>query len=174
MKKNILTIFILSLSVVNLVLTGLIVFTLVPTTNRINNLVGQVASIIDLELESPVETSRPINISVDDMEVYNIENSELTINLKTDADGKQRYVTIDKVSLSLYKDSKDYSKLNSKLADNESIICEFVTNTFMEYTFSEARDNVDAIKENIVNKLKSYYETRDFFVNVTFTNLKFQ
>ena len=51
MKKNILTIVIMASTVLNLVLTIIMVFSIVPAMNKSNKLVDKVASVIDLELE---------------------------------------------------------------------------------------------------------------------------
>ena len=51
MKKNILTIVIMASTVLNLVLTIIMVFSIVPAMNKTNKLVDKVASVIDLELE---------------------------------------------------------------------------------------------------------------------------
>ena len=52
MKKNIFTIIIMALAVINVILTAVIVFTTVPAMNRTNNLVKQISQMVDLELES--------------------------------------------------------------------------------------------------------------------------
>ena len=49
MKKNIFTIIIMALAVVNVVLTAVIVFTVVPSMNRTNNLIKQITQVIDLK-----------------------------------------------------------------------------------------------------------------------------
>ena len=57
MKKNILTIVIMACTVLNLVLNIIIIFSIVPASNKTNKLVDKVASVIDLELENGVVTA---------------------------------------------------------------------------------------------------------------------
>ena len=52
MKKNIFTIIIMALSCINVILTAVVVFTMVPAMNRTNNLVSQISQMVDLELEA--------------------------------------------------------------------------------------------------------------------------
>ena len=68
MKKNILTIVILAMCFVNIVLSAILIFVMIPTANKSIRLVNKVAQIIDLELESP-ETSME-SIDVSDIETY--------------------------------------------------------------------------------------------------------
>ena len=78
MKKNILTIIVIALCFVNVALTATVIFTVVPAVSKSNALITQVASIIDLELESPLPKS---DVAITDMEAVALENSELTIKI---------------------------------------------------------------------------------------------
>ena len=51
MKKNLMTVIILALVLVNLVLTAILAFTIIPQTRKSNQLIDKIASAIDLELE---------------------------------------------------------------------------------------------------------------------------
>ena len=51
MKKNIFSVIITVLTVVNVVLTAIMFFIMVPTFNKTNNLITQVASVLNLELD---------------------------------------------------------------------------------------------------------------------------
>ena len=86
MKKNILTIVILALCLINMVLTSVMIFTIVPTSNKTNRLISQISSVIDLELESPEQAEEEEQIPVTEIETYKVANGEeggaLTINLK--------------------------------------------------------------------------------------------
>ena len=55
MKKNIFSVIALAISIINLILTVLIVFTLVPSAVKTNDLVSKVAENIDLEIKSNPE-----------------------------------------------------------------------------------------------------------------------
>ena len=52
MKKNILTIVIMAASIINLILSAVLIFSVMPTMNKTSNLIDKVSSVIDLEIES--------------------------------------------------------------------------------------------------------------------------
>ena len=62
MRKNILTIIILAMALINIILSAVLIFAIIPTANKTNQLVTKVAQIVDLELESP-EGKRVISVS---------------------------------------------------------------------------------------------------------------
>ena len=68
MKKNLISVLILALVLANLILTAILTFTIVPQTKKSNELINQVCSAIDLELES----GSNITVPIENIEVYNI------------------------------------------------------------------------------------------------------
>ena len=88
MKKNLMSVLILALVLVNLILTGILTITILPQTKKSNELVNKVCSAIDLELESG-DGTESASIPMDQIVTYKIEDA-MTINLKTGADGETR------------------------------------------------------------------------------------
>ena len=68
MKKNLISVLILALVLANLILTAILAFTIIPQTKKSNELIDQVCSAIDLELESGSNISVPI----ENIELYNM------------------------------------------------------------------------------------------------------
>jgi flagellar FliL protein len=165
MRKNILTIFILALSIINVVLSAIIIFAIVPTANKTNNLVNRVASIIDLELESPDGSKKQIPVS--DIAVYDIED-KITVRLK-DSEYGRHYASLF-LSLSINKKHPDTEKLQPLIAENENIIKGFVTEEFSEYTIDDVKDNQQIIKDRVLERVQDYFQS-DFVINVSFGNL---
>ena len=60
MKKNLISVLILALVLANLILTAILAFTIIPQTKKSNELIDQVCSAIDLELESGSNITVPI------------------------------------------------------------------------------------------------------------------
>ena len=54
MKRNLLSIIILALLVVNIVMTAVMMFTIVPANKKTISLVGDIASAMKLELSDPI------------------------------------------------------------------------------------------------------------------------
>ena len=171
MKKNIFTVIITAIVLVNLVLTSVLMFVLVPSVKKTDKLVKQVAKVIQLEIETQDGVEDENKVSVLDSEVISI-TSPLTINLKSSGSSKT-YAILDGVSIYLNKKDKSYKKLQPTVEENKSIILEIVTNVFSKYSVDEAQNNRDALKTEILNSIQSYFDS-EFIYNVSFENLRFQ
>ncbi len=165
MKKNLLTIVILALGIVNMILTAVIVFSVVPTTIRTNNLIAKVASNIDLELESPTAEEEASPIGIADLEVYKIEK-EMTINLKKNENDTKNHYALVSVSFSINTKSEDYETLQPTIATNESAITEIISDEFSKYTVDVVNENKDNIKVEILKRVQEYFNS-DFIVSVS-------
>lgn len=167
MKKNLLSVIVIALCAINVIFSAVLVFAVVPTANKTNKLMTQVASIIDLELESP--DGEKSNISVEDISIHNIED-ELTINLKGNEGDTKSHFALLSLSLSLDTTSEDYEALSPTIETNESVIKEIVTNVFSKYTVNEVLSNKEGIKEEVLIELREYFQS-NFIINVSFSNL---
>lgn len=155
MKRNILTVIIMALSIVNLVLSAVIVFSVVPNVNKTNNLIDQVAEIINLDLEA--QNGNEKIITSDEIESYNLEE-ELIINLKKDSDStKEHYAVMSKISLSLYKGVHDYDKVKKNIEDSTATVYDIIRKEFTNYTKDEAKISEEKIKDNIIQMLNDKY-----------------
>lgn len=164
MKKNILTIIIMAITLINTVLLAVLVFAIVPTSNRTNALVTKVASIVDLELESP---NGEEELSVEDIDSYTLEDS-LKILLES-SDGTDHYMTVE-VTLSMDMTNEDYAVLKEKVSANKNAIKEIIDDAFSKYTKDEVKPNKEIIKQEILVGLQEYFNS-DFIINVSFGNL---
>ncbi|OLA10106.1 MAG: hypothetical protein BHW12_03080 [Coprobacillus sp. 28_7] len=82
MKKHLLSIITTALVVVNLIMSIVIVFTVLPTTSKINNLVTQICAALALDLDSGGDGAE--SLKIEDMETYAVgDGEEMTINLKS-------------------------------------------------------------------------------------------
>ena len=168
MKKNILTIIILALTLMNTIMTALVVFVVVPTSQRTDKLISQVASVIDLELSGD---SAP-KVDVENIEYYKIEEAKTT-NLKDSGDGAEHYGKMDYVSLSINKTSEDYKKLSGILTEQNSAIMDVVDTVISGYTIKDTQDK-EKLKNDLVKKLNEYFGSSDFIVGVSLGNIVFQ
>ena len=168
MKKNMLTVIILALCLVNTILSALVVFVVVPTSQRTDKLITQVASVINLELEG--EGASKVDIA--SIESYKVEEKK-TMNLKMSENGKEHYAVMDYVSLSINMNSEDYARLQPLLATQNSAIMDIVDSVMSRYTYEEAIDNREQMKEEILEELKRHFGSLDFVIGVTLGNLLF-
>ncbi len=165
MKKNILTIIIMALCLINLVLTAVIIFTIVPTAKKTDALISQVASAINLELTVDGEDA----YKVEDLENHKIEEG-LTKNLKIGTDGTSHFAVLDYVTVSINKNSEDYDKLNAIITDQDSKIMDIVGTTLTQYTYEEAIADQTDIKADVLKQLRNHFGSSDFIVDIYFGN----
>ena len=167
MKKNILTIIIIAITLINTILTAVLIFVIVPTSNKTNQLVTKVASIVNLELEDPEEGKAEIAVS--DIVSHKIDE-KLTIRLSS-TNNKPQYAVLY-VSLSMNSKHEDYETLNPKIVENENAITEIVSEEFEKYTMDGVNDNKEAIKAQVLSRIQELFKS-DFIINVSFGNIVF-
>ncbi len=164
MKKNIYTILILALLLLNMILTAVIVFTVVPTTMRTNKLIAKVASNIDLELESSSVVTPADKIGIQDIEVYQIQD-DLTISLKKGPNDSKNHYALVSVSFSINTKSKDYETLKPTIANNEDFLKEIIMDEFSKYMVDDVKENKENIKDEILKRVQEKFNS-DFIVSV--------
>lgn len=155
MKKNILTIVIMASTVLNLVLTIIMVFSIVPAMNKTNKLVDKVASVIDLELEKEEDK----NYDVKDLEPFDIpfENKQ-TINLKLGDDGESHYVILEGISVSFNKEADDYSDISESVKAATVYVVDCVKEAISEQTIQSLNENT--VKELALAKIQEFYNSK--------------
>ncbi len=174
MKKNMITIIVMALVTLNLLLTGIIMFVMVPSLNKVNTLVTKVSNIIDLELENPDNQSGD-EVKMADREDRTIEDDkDITITLKTDVDGKTHYAAIASVTITLNKKAKSYADVTAVFDSNKTYIKDIITNVYSQYTFTQAQSSGEEIKKKVLEQISKHFDEADCFLNIGFGNLRFQ
>ena len=169
MKKNLMTVVILALVFANFVLTAIMMFTIVPTTQKANELITRVCEAIDLELNSGAATGLS-NLPIDQIATYNVSSGEtMTINLA----GGEHYALVA-VSLSINKESERYKDATTTiLTEQEAIIKNTINQIIRQYTKDELLENSQDIQDEICKSLQKTYGT-DYIVGVNFATLTAQ
>jgi len=170
MKKNLMSVIILALVVVNLVMTAILTIAILPETQKANDLITKVTSAIDLEAQNG-KTADTSAVSISDIEVYNLTDS-MTINLKQGQDGKTHYAVIS-ASLSLNKSSKDYKTYQPTLSAKESLIKNEINNIVSQYTYDEITSNQQQVQDAILADLQKLFKS-DFIISVGFSSATYQ
>lgn len=171
MKKNLMSVIILALVLVNLVLTAILTFTIIPQTKKSNALIDQVCSAINLELESGEEEGAP-QIPIENIEAYKIE-SGFTVNLKPGDDGVKHYAVFS-VSLSMNMESEGYKTYKGAegLAAKETIIQSEINTIVSNYTLDEFNANgYQNVKDDILASMQEMFGSKDFIVGVNFSSV---
>lgn len=168
MKKNILTVVIMACTCINLILTIVIVFAVVPAMNKTNTLINKVASIIDLEIEST--TSEEEDYSVADQEDYPCTfESKQTLNLKADAgDTESHYAILESVVITFNTKAEDYEDIKALIEKSAVHIQDIAKETITEY--SRSTYNEKEVREKTLKRIRDYYKTKSI-VGVSFQGL---
>lgn len=164
MKRNMLAIVILAATLVNIALTALMLFTIIPKAQRTDALIQKICAIIELELEDP-DAADYAEIPFEDRETYNLAN-KITVNLaKAEGETKSPYAQVE-VTLMLNKKAKGYETIQPLLANYESVIRNIVSEEVAKYTTDELDANKDSIQKMIWTRLSTEIGSTDVLIGV--------
>lgn len=173
MKKNLLSILILALLVVNIILTAIMMFSVVGASKKTTELVTDIASVLQLEI-GDAEGEEVEMIPLSQTEVYNI--SEMTIAVQADENGTPHYCLVS-VALSLNTKDKAYKTYGSaeSMASYEPLITGEITNVIGGYTVEALREPAtqEEVKTKILKSVQKMFDS-EFVYNVSFSDIKFQ
>ena len=168
MKKNLISVLILALVFANFVLTAILMFTVLPETQKANTLIEKGCSAIDLDLNSG-GTNETSNIPIDQQDTYKVnEGEKITTNLAKGNDGKSHYAIV-KVSLVLNKKSDNYATYNQEfLANQDETIKNDVIQVIGQYTLDEFETNKEQVKSEILSDMQKLFGA-DLVIGVNFS-----
>ena len=173
MKKNLISIIILALLVVNTVMTGIMMFTVIPANQKTMQLVGDISSAIQLDLGiagSNAVDQATSGVAMSDISTYNIAD-QLTIKLATDpaGDGKDHYDVVG-VTLSLNTKDEDYATYGEGIANYEGLIKDEINKVFGKYTLSQIQAmSTDDLQDEILENIQEMYNSK-FIIGVSFSS----
>ncbi len=176
MKKNLLSIIILALLIVNLAMTGFMLLSVMTTNSQTAKLISDIAAALELEANGGATggfTGSAGAIAVTDMATWGFTGDEkLTIALKPGEDGKTHYMVVE-VVFSLNKASADYATLGTEenLANVKEVVKSEITNTLSGYTMEELQSGMDQIaKETILENVQSMFNS-NFIYDISFSSV---
>lgn len=182
MKKNLLSVIILALLIVNIALTTVMMFNVTSTNKKVADLVGNIATVMNLELTPPGGGEEKEEISPADTEIYSIADSmtlaltpETTVDSNGKAVTKQSYLMCN-VSLSINTKHKDYKTYGSAeaLAGREALIKDAISSVVSKHTLSDlqADPGMEKLKAEILEAVQGIYQS-DFIFKVLVSDVKF-
>ncbi len=165
MKRNLLSIIILALLVVNIVLSAIMMVSVSSASKKTASLVADISALVGIEINGLPESDLTTNVSMADTAVHNVEG-ELTIPLKK---GEDHYA-VGSVSLSLDTKNKDYKNYSETMSEMDGIIKDIVFAVMGNYTVDEARSSSEAIKAEILTQLQQRFDST-FIYSVSYNFL---
>ena len=170
MKKNLLTVLILALLIVNIVLTSVMMFSVMGTNKKTAELVSDIMTVLDLELTVPGQEEPVEEVSLANTEVYELEGS-MTIPLTTMSEGDAQYIMFE-VALSMNKKNKDYKKYGENVGQQESLIKDVINSTVNAHTESECRNDFEEIRAEILKAIQDLFQS-DFIYRISISEIRF-
>lgn len=177
MKKNLISVIILALLIVNIALTAIMMFSVVGSSRKTAALVDNISTALNLELAANGngEEDEKTAVPMADIVTYNVaEGEKMTIQLKSDGgeDAEQHFCIVS-VTLSMNSKDKAYKKFGETLAEKDSLIKGEIFDAFGQHTVDEARDNQEEIKDEILERLQKMFDS-EFIFNVVFNDIMVQ
>ena len=172
MKKNLVSIIILALLIVNIALTAIMMFSVIGTNGKTAALVTDIASAINLDLEGSKGDAQ-VNVPIADVVPYTI--ADMQILLKKDApaegeegEGKDHYAVLS-ITLSMNSKHKDYKTYGEEMATREDLIRGQIIEVVQQYTLEGAQSNPEKIHSDILERVQKLFDS-DFIFAVTISN----
>lgn len=173
MKKNLLSIIILSLLVVNIVLTVIMMMNVMGTNQKTAAIVTDIAGILDIELDRG-DGSSSGQVALSDTVVYSVPDS-MTITLKRDEGDDKDHYCIVKVSFSMDSTHEDFAKYGDGAGDlstMETLMKSEVINVISGYTLSEAQLGQQQMCDEILERIQELFDS-NFIYKVSFSDIMF-
>lgn len=169
MKKNLLSVLILVLLVVNIILSVVMMTSVIGTNKKTGELITSIASVLKIELYNPGGVA-VTDVPMSDTEVYNIAKLMIPVSK---GDGKQGYIIFD-LGLQQNMKHKDYKKNGGaeKVAAYESVIKDAVNTVVSGYTQEEFSQNVESVRDEILKAIQELYGS-DFIYRVSISNIQY-
>ena len=170
MKKNMMTLVILALLVVNTALTGIMMFSVMTTNMQVVELVKKISLAVDVDMGTAsgiqaTPSGGGGNVNIADIATYNIAD-QITVKLKHDpgsTDEKDRYAVVG-VTLSLNTKDPDYEAYSATIADE-------INKVITSYTYEDIQEiSTEQIQQKILQSLQNMYGGSSFICGVSFSS----
>lgn len=180
MKKNLLSVLILVLLIVNIALTTIMMVNVTSTNSKTAELVTSIATVMNLELYEPGGVS-VTEVSLADTETYDMPELMIPLAASTvvNADGttttstKQSYIIF---TLSLLQNTahEDYKKLGGEenIASRDSLIKDVVNRVVGNHTLEDCQNDFDSIREEILKEIQQLFGS-DFIYKIAISGVKY-
>lgn len=168
MKKNLLSVLILVLMIVNIAMSAVMMISVVGTNSKTAELMDSIAAVLNLELHGPGNGS---DVPLTDVVVHDV--GTVTIQLASDGGtGKGTYIVFD-LALQMDSTHEDYESLGANISERDSLIKDAVTRVVGSHTEAECRMDLDqGIRDEILRSLQDLFQSK-FIIKIAISNIKY-
>lgn len=175
MKKNLISIIILALLIVNIVLTAVMMLSVTGAARRTSAFIDNVATALNLELTAQTDSGEREVVPIENTATYSI-SEKMTIPLKDSIDdegNRTSHFCMASISFSINKKNDGYKKYTEDLSPQEERIKDMINTVFAQYTLEEAKGNEETLKAEILGEIQKIYDS-DFIFDVGFGSILYQ
>ncbi len=161
MKRNMLTIVILATTLINLTLSAVLIFTVIPKAKRTDALIEKIVAAVDLETESGIGKNYG-EILPADQDEYVFQKEY--VNVKAGA-GEQN-VALANITVTLNKKHDDYATVQPLIESKKSKIVAEVSKVTGDYAVAEVAVYYEDIEKDVLKKIQEIFQS-DCIIDVT-------
>ena len=167
MKKNLLSVLLLVLMIVNIALSAVMMISVTGTNKKTAALMDSIGMAMNLELYTPGESPA---VSLADTNTHVMD--AMTIPLAFGENGKQIYILFD-ISLLMDKTHDDYSKYADNISDYDSMIKDTVSQIVSVYNEEQCRTSFTSdIRNEMLTAIQNLFQSNVVY-GITLSNIKY-
>lgn len=179
MKKNLLSLLILVLLIVNIAMTAVMMISVTGTNKKTAELVTSIATAMNLQLYTP-DGSSVADVPLSETESYDgIGELMIPLSASTDPDGTQsskRSYIIFTLSLQQNIKHKDYKKMGGteNLDGKKSLVTDAVTKVVGAHTLEDCQtqEGLERIRKEILAEIQKLFGS-DFIYKIGLSGIKY-
>lgn len=182
MKKNLLSLLILVLLIVNIAMTAVMMISVTGTNKKTAELVTSIATALNLELYTP--NGKPVaDVPLSQTEGYDLAEMMIPLSASTVVNpdgttttGSKRSYLIFTLTLQQNTKHKDYKKMGGteNLDSKKSLVTDAVTRVVGSHTLEECQtqEDLDSIREEILTEIQRLFGS-DFIYKIGLSGIKY-
>ena len=155
MKRNMLAIVILAATLINLTLSAVLIFTIVPKAQRTDALIEKIVSAIELETESGIGKNYG-EIAPEDQEEYVFQGEY--VNLKPIGD--EANVAMANITITVNKKHDDYATIQPLIESKKTKIVAAVSSVLSDYAAAEVSMYTEDINKDALEKVREIFQSK--------------
>ena len=163
MKKNLLSVLILVLLIVNIALSAVMMISVVGTNKKTAAMIDSVVAVMNLELYGPGSSA---DVPLADVYVHDVGTLTIALAPTVNEDGtsgKSVYIVFD-LSLQINTKHEDYAALGANIGEKDSLIKDAVTRVVSSHTAAECGPVLDeGIRDEILRARQDLFQSKFIF-----------
>jgi len=155
MKRNMLTIVILATTLINLTLSAVLIFTVIPKAKRTDALIEKIVAAVELETESGLGKDYG-EVAPEDQEEYVFQDEY--VNLKPI--NNEANVAMANITVTVNKKHEDYETVQPLIEGKKTKIVAAVSSVLSDYAAAEVPVYTEDINKDALEKIQEIFQSK--------------